>query len=58
MAVVCNMADRVHMCISNPPKHSVSYIVGFIKGKSAIGIARKFSGKTRNITGENFWKPG
>ena len=42
------MPDHVHMCISIPPKHSVSYVVGYIKGKSAIGIARRFAGKTRN----------
>jgi len=52
------MPDHVHMCISIPPKHSVSYVVGYIKGKSAIGIARRFTGKTRNFTGENFWARG
>lgn len=41
-----------------PPKYSVSYVVGYIKGKSAIGIARRFTGKTRNFTGENFWARG
>jgi len=34
------MSDHIHMCISIPPKHSVSYVVGYIKGKSAISIAR------------------
>ena len=48
------MADHVHICISIPPKYSVSYIVGYIKGKSAISIARRFAGKTKNFTGENF----
>ena len=52
------MPDHVHMCISIPPKHWVSYVVGYIKGKSAIGIARRFAGKTRNFTGENFWARG
>lgn len=52
------MPDHVHMCISIPPKHSVSYVVGYIKGKSAISIARRFMGKTRNFTGENFWARG
>ena len=52
------MADHIHMCISIPPKYSVSNIVGFIKGKSAIGIARKFQGRSRNFTGENFWARG
>ncbi len=41
-----------------PPKHSVSYVVGYIKGKSAISIARRFIGKTKNFTGENFWARG
>ena len=52
------MSDHVHMCISIPPKHSVSYVVGFIKGKSAIGIARQFLGKKRNFAGESFWARG
>ncbi|RSH62573.1 IS200/IS605 family transposase [Stutzerimonas stutzeri] len=52
------MPDHVHMCISIPPKHSVSYVVGYIKGKSAISIARRFMGKTKNFTGENFWARG
>ncbi len=52
------MADHVHMCISIPPKYSVSNVVGYIKGKSAIQIARKFGGRQRNFTGENFWARG
>ena len=52
------MPDHVHMCISIPPKYSVSHVVGYIKGKSAIGIARRFAGKMRNFTGENFWARG
>jgi putative transposase len=40
-------SDHVHMLISIPPKYSVSQVVGFIKGKSAIAIARKFSGKRK-----------
>lgn len=52
------MPDHVHMCISIPPKYSVSYIVGYIKGKSAISIARRFMGKSRNFTGESFWARG
>ena len=47
--------DHVHMCISIPPKFSVSSVVGFIKGKSAVSIARNFLGRTRNFTGESFW---
>jgi putative transposase len=52
------MRDHVHMCISIPPKYSVSHIVGYIKGKSAIAIARKFRGKQRNFNGEHFWARG
>ena len=46
------------MYISIPPKFSVSSVVGFIKGKSAISIARNFLGRTRNFTGESFWARG
>ena len=52
------MPDHVHMCISIPPKHSVSYVVGYIKGKSAISIARRFMGKAKNFTGESLWARG
>ena len=52
------MSDHVHMCINIPPKYAISNIVGFIKGKSAIAIARQFMGKTKNFTGENFWARG
>ena len=52
------MRDHVHMCIEIPPKHAVSSVVGFIKGKSALEIARKFGGKQRNFNGENFWVRG
>lgn len=49
--------DHVHMCIQIPPKHAVSSVIGFLKGKSAIAIAR-YQGKNRNFTGENFWARG
>ena len=52
------MSDHVHICISIPPKYSVSYVIGYIKGKSAISIARRFAGKAKNFTGENFWARG
>jgi len=52
------MKDHVHMCISIPPKFSVSTVVGYIKGKSAISIAKNFRGKQRNFNGENFWARG
>ena len=47
------MPDHVHMCISIPPKYAVSNVVGYMKGKSAITIARKFGGRQRNFTGDN-----
>ncbi len=49
---------HVHMCISIPPKFAVSSVVGFMKGKSAISIARNFLGRKRNFTGESFWARG
>jgi putative transposase len=52
------LADHVQMCIEIPPKHSVASVIGFIKGKSAIAIARQFRGKQRNFEGENFWARG
>lgn len=52
------MPDHVHMCLSIPPKLAVSNVVGYIKGKSAITIARKFGGRKRNFTGEVFWARG
>ncbi len=52
------LPDHVHMCISIPPKHSVASVIGFIKGKSAIAIARQFGGRERNFTGEHFWARG
>ena len=50
--------DHVHMCISIPPKHAVANVIGYIKGKSAIFIARNLMGKKRNFTGESFWARG
>lgn len=52
------MSDHVHMCLSIPPKYAVSNVVGYIKGKSAITIARKYGGRARNFTGEVFWARG
>ncbi|MDB9526946.1 IS200/IS605 family transposase [Oscillatoria sp. CS-180] len=52
------MRDHVHMCIAIPPKHAVSSVIGFLKGKSALAIARQFGGKQRNFNGENFWARG
>ena len=50
--------DHVHILLSIPPKLAVSSVVGFIKGKSAIYIARNFCGKRRNFVGESFWARG
>ncbi len=52
------MADHVHMLIAIPPKYAVSQVVGFMKGKSAIHIARNYCGRTKNFTGQNFWARG
>ena len=52
------MPDHIHMRISIPPKYAVSNIVGYLKGKSAISIARKFQGRQKNFTGEHFWARG
>ena len=52
------MPDHVHMMISIPPKYSVSQVIGYIKGKSAIHIAREFLGRKRNFVGQNFWARG
>ena len=50
--------DHVHMLISIPPKYSVSQVVGFLKGKSAIQIARVYLGKRKNFVGHHFWARG
>jgi putative transposase len=50
--------DHIHMLISIPPKYSVAQVVGFIKGKSAIQIARTFGGRKQNFTGQHFWARG
>jgi putative transposase len=52
------MPDHVHMLLSVPPKHSVSGVMGFIKGKSAIHIARVYAGRRRNFVGQHFWARG
>ena len=49
--------DHVHMLLSIPPKYAVSEVIGFIKGKSAIAIARNIMGK-KNLRGESFWARG
>ena len=52
------MADHVHMLLSIPLKYSVSGVVGFIKGKSAIAIAGRFMDRAKNFVGQHFWPRG
>ena len=52
------MPDHVHMLIQIPPKYSVSSVMGFIKGKSAIHLARVYGERKRNFVGQHFWARG
>ena len=52
------MPDHVHMLLSVPPKYSVASVMGFIKGKSAIHVARVYAGRRRNFVGQHFWARG
>jgi putative transposase len=52
------MRDHVHMLIAIPPKYAVSQVVGYIKGKSAIHLARVYGERKRNFTGQSFWARG
>ena len=52
------MSDHVHMMIAIPPKNAVSQVVGYIKGKSAIHLARVYGERKRNYTGQHFWARG
>jgi putative transposase len=52
------MLDHVHILLSIPPKYSVSQVVGFIKGKSAIHLARVYGERKRNFVGQHFWARG
>ena len=51
-------SDHVHMLISIPPKYAVSQVVGFLKGKSAIHLARVYLGRRKNFVGQHFWARG
>ena len=51
------MVDHVHMMIAIPPKYAVSQVVGFIKGKSAIHLARVYGERKRNFVGQH-WARG
>lgn len=52
------MIDHIHVCVSIPPKFSIADVVGFVKGKSAIQIHRKYLGRAKNFTGFHFWSRG
>ena len=52
------LADHVHMLIAIPPKYAVAQVVGFIKGKSAIHLARVYGERKRNFVGQHFWARG
>ena len=52
------LADHVHVLMSIPPKYAVAQVVGFVKGKSAIHIARSIGRRRRNFIGESFWARG
>ena len=51
------MPDHIHMCLSIPPKHSVAFAIGFIKGKSAVRIHRQIL-RVKGVTGLHFWSRG
>jgi len=48
------LPDHVHMLISIPPKYAVSQVIGYIKGKSAIHLARVYRERKRNFAGQHF----
>lgn len=52
------MSDHVHMLISIPPKYSVAQVIGYLKGKSAIHLARVYGGRKRSFVGQHFWARG
>ena len=52
------LLDHVHMMISIPPKYAVSQVIGYIKGKSAIHLARVYGERRRNFVGQHFWARG
>ena len=51
------LPDHIHMCLSVPPKFSIAFIMGFLKGKSAIRIHRKIL-RVKRVTGLHFWSRG
>jgi len=51
------MPDHIHMCLGVPPKYSIAFVIGFLKGKSAVLIHRKILGQKR-VSGLHFWARG
>ena len=51
------MPDHIHMCLSVPPKFSISFVIGFLKGKSAVRIHQEIM-NNRRVTGLHFWSRG
>ena len=51
------MPDHIHLCLSIPPRSSVAYTIGFLKGKSVIRIHRQYA-KDRQVWGKHFWATG
>ena len=51
------MPDHVHMCLSVPPKYSIAFVIGFLKGKSAVLIHRTVL-KQKRVSGLHFWARG
>jgi putative transposase len=47
-----------HMLISIPPKYAAAQLIGYIKGKSTIHVARRFFDRKRNFVGQHFWARG
>ena len=52
------LSDHVHMMIAIPPKYAVAQVIGYIKGKSAIHLARVYGGRKQNFVGQHFWARG
>ena len=52
------MVDPVHLLVSIPPKYSVAQVMGFVKGKSAIHVARVYAGRRKSFVGQHFWARG
>ncbi|TDI22017.1 MAG: IS200/IS605 family transposase [Acidobacteria bacterium] len=52
------LVDHVHMLMSIPPKYSVAQVIGYLKGKSAIHIARELGDRPRNLVGQHLWARG